>query len=125
MTLKCKKCGLIKQVLACDKDVYLSGNDKETCFICGGEFEKLTDNGTQFKENFTPPTENYPEERKIPLSDVIYTDLIEGMKKNIRLLGNDRVLEVIEGFKNGQMRLKHRKLFIEAGGEMEISEIKI
>jgi len=121
---RCKNCGNIKTIPENDRDLYEKG-EIEFCFICGGEIELLEE------KNYG---DNYPildrdkiyEIRKdtILLSEIVHVDLIEGMKRNISIIGNDRIWEIIEGFKDGKMRLSYRKLFLQAGGEFPITEIK-
>ena len=120
INVKCKKCGNIKQISESERSIYMYGQDKEQCFICSGEYEIIENN----KLNRDTPYRT-PKAEETTIDELVHLDLIEGMKKNISVLGNDKVYDIIEKFKIPGMRLAHRKLFLEAGGEFPITEIKI
>jgi len=109
--IKCNNCGNIKEIFESEKDMYLYEQDKEHCFICGGEFKIINEKNVAEKE--------------ISIAEIVYKDLIEGMKRNILLLGNNKVWGIIEGFENAETRLKHRQLFLKADGKIPINEIKL
>jgi len=110
----CQKCGHIKEISESEKNLYKYGSDKEHCFICGGEYRVLEENDS-----------DNDEDDEVTIGEVVHLDLIEGMKRNINKMGNDKVFKIIEKFKNASMRLNQRKLFLEAGGEFPITEVKL
>jgi len=51
------------------------------------------------------------------LYDMLKPYWINSFAHDISVLGNKKVWEIIEGFKNPKTRIAYRKLFFEAGGE--------
>jgi hypothetical protein len=124
INMKCKKCGNIKKISETEAEEFKYG-EKEHCFICGGEYELIEENNSKNRP-YIPERNACPKEknREMQINEIVHTDLIEGMKKNISTLGNDKVFDIIEKFKSAEMRLSHRKLFLEAGGEFPITRIE-
>jgi hypothetical protein len=57
------------------------------------------------------------------LDQIVSETIVEGMKRNIDTLGNEKTWELIEKlFHKAEQRIKFRKYFFEAGGELPKKE---
>jgi len=94
-----------------------------SCDICGGkliseeqmkekeEISRLTDEDTK-DDNMTPNED---------MKEAIEDFLTFSMEKNIKEVGNNRTYQFIEEITNASTRIKHRRFFILAGGEIPVN----
>jgi uncharacterized Zn finger protein (UPF0148 family) len=116
----CDKCGYI---LEADTEIIHAGHDK--CPICQGklisaedmkereEIAEAIDKDTS-DDDFTPA-----EDAKDEAVDLI---IIEGMKKNMKELGNDKLFRSIEALAKAEQRARYRKYWLLVGGQVPQGE---
>ena len=115
----CDVCGF-----GFELDESLSGTQYEKCSICGGkliseeqmkekeEIARLTDEDTK-DDDYTPEQDSTDE--------VVDLIIIEGMTRNMKELGNDRLYRHIENLTEAKQRARYRKYFLLVGGQIPIN----
>jgi len=116
----CDICGFI---LEADIDIINNGHDK--CPICKGkliseeqmkekeEIARLTDEDIK-DDDYTPEQDS--------MDEVVDLIIIEGMTRNMKELGNDKLYQSIEGIKEARQRARYRKYFLQVGGYIPLCE---
>jgi len=116
--------------------------ERFTCDICGYNFEMdtdvnilpcpvckgkcITEQAMKEKEEIARLTDNDKDDDFTPEQDV--TDevvdliIIEGMTRNIKELGNDRLYDSIENIAEAKSRARYRKFFLLVGGYIPLCE---
>jgi len=94
------------------------------CPVCKGKC--ITEQAMKEKEEIARLTDNDKDDDFTPEQDV--TDevvdliIIEGMTRNIKELGNDRLYESIENIAEAKSRARYRKFFLLVGGYIPLCE---
>lgn len=114
----CDICGF---VLNADEEII----GHNICPICKGkliseetmkekeEIARLTDEDTK-DDDYTPEQD--------ATDEVVDLIIIEGMTRNIKELGNDRLYQHIENLTEAKQRARYRKYFLMVGGEVPQGE---
>ena len=110
VTFICPECGY-----TIDRWINLDYDEDVICPLC--------DEIMEVKDNFQVKYAKTPEELdsiygEDLLDKAISMDVLTIMKHHISTLGSKRCWELIEDFKSPVMRLKYRKLFFDAEGEI-------
>jgi len=104
MTFTCPKCGTDRIILSTTNLL----PDETICFMC--KTQMLPDKG-----DIQPPIEAEIQDPKL---DVLEPSWITSIRHEIKTVGNEKVWEFIESYKNPKIRLEYRRLFFKAGGEI-------
>ena len=64
------------------------------------------------------------EEREYTIEEVVALMLIEQMKANIEVVGNERVWKSIERLAQAKVRIRYRALFFKVYGQIPKSNLK-
>jgi len=115
-------CDICGYGIEYNKDI--SGTQYEKCSICGGkliseeqmkekeEIARLTDEDTK-DDDYTPEQDSTDE--------VVDLIIIEGMTRNMKELGNDRLYKHIESLPEARQRARYRKYWLLVGGQIPIN----
>lgn len=96
----CPHCGL-------EKEIFSNEYEKNyNCPICSNDME-LKEQSDKIKENI----------------EIVDNYLVEDMRNQINILGNDKAWYIIEDLPIPQTRITYRNLFFKAGGKVPESKI--
>lgn len=109
----CDKCGFKVELPKLDKEDLI-------CPICEGILisEEIMKEKEEMAEMIDKDKDDDLTPKQDALEDIVDRDIVNSMKENITVMGNDACFAIIEDMINAYQRSAYRKYFIQAGGEI-------